>query len=219
MTTSPRVGLSEMELDALTELVNLGVSSAALSLREMVHEEVLLSVPKVTIVTRDDAIANLHQTNNKRLVAVQQNFEGDFSGRALLIFPEQKSMELVRAVVGGSLSLEDITELEQEALAETGNILLNGCLGTIANQLQRNLRISLPEVIYGDGRDFFASTPTQTIGESVVFIYIDFSVRFRDIQGYIAMLLDIPSLLVLKELLGSFIERSTGQSSPSSNVD
>jgi chemotaxis protein CheC len=220
MTTSPLIGLSELELDALTELVNLGVSTAALSLREMVREEVLLSVPKVTVVTQDEAIANLDQQSTRRLVAVQQNFEGDFSGRALLIFPEAKSMELVRAIVGGTLSLEDITELEQEALAETGNVLLNGCLGTIANHLQRNLKISLPEVIYGDGREFFASTPTQTLGANVVFIYINFSIRYRDIQGYIAMLLDIPSLLVLKELTGSFIERTTGQpSGPSSDVD
>ena len=45
--------------------------------------------------------------------------QGDIEGRALLIFPEAKSMELVRAVVGGYLPLEELMELEQEALAET----------------------------------------------------------------------------------------------------
>lgn len=213
-------GLSELELDALTELVNLGVSGAALSLREMVREEVLLSVPKVVVVTREEAIANLGEQASKRLVAVQQMFEGDINGRALLIFPEAKSMELVRAVVGGTLSLEDITELEQEALAETGNVLLNGCLGTIANNLQRSLKISLPEVIYGEGPDFFSSIPIREVGYSVLFIYIDFALRSRDIRGYIAMLLDLPSLLALKDLIGAFIERTTGHAGvSSSNVD
>ena len=42
--------LNELELDALTELVNLGVSKAALSLREMVGEQVLLSVPSVDLI-------------------------------------------------------------------------------------------------------------------------------------------------------------------------
>ena len=55
------IELSDLELDALTELVNLGVSNAAFSLREMVHEEVVLSVPKVQIVTREDAAANLRE--------------------------------------------------------------------------------------------------------------------------------------------------------------
>jgi chemotaxis protein CheC len=211
MTGGVPVVLSELELDALTELVNLGVSNAALSLREMVQEEVILSVPKVSVVTRDEAIANLQEREAKRLVAVHQDFDGDIRGRALLIFPEAQSMELVRAVVGGDLSLDDIMELEQEALAETGNVLLNGCLGTIANSLERTLRISLPEVVHGEGAEFFHSSPRHHVGDSVLFIYINFAVRKRNIQGYIAMLLDLPSLATLKDLLAAFIERHTGE--------
>jgi chemotaxis protein CheC len=218
MIEAPPVVLDELELDALTELVNLGVSNAALSLREMVHEEVLLSVPKVSIVTRDEAVANLQERDAKRLVAVHQDFEGEISGRALLIFPEAQSMELVRAVVGGDLSLEEIMELEQEALAETGNVLLNGCLGTIANSLERSLRISLPEVVHGEGAEFFHSSPRRQVGDNVLFVYINFAVRRRDIQGYIAMLLDLPSLAALKELLMEFIARHSGDAVVSPHV-
>jgi chemotaxis protein CheC len=211
MDESSLVILSELELDALTELVNLGVSNAALSLREMVREEVILSVPKVTVVTREETIRNLGERGTSRLVGVHQNFEGDINGRALLIFPETKSIELVRAVVGGNLSLEDILELEQEALAETGNVLLNSCLGTMANQLGRTLKISLPEVVYGEGFEFFKLTPDSKTSDRVVFIYINFAIRHRDLQGYIAMLLDMPSLLVLQQLIHSYIERMAGR--------
>ena len=44
--------LSEIERDALAEIANMGVSRAATSLRQMVGEQVLLSVPAVNIVTR-----------------------------------------------------------------------------------------------------------------------------------------------------------------------
>jgi len=210
MPGAPSVVLDEIELDALTELVNLGVSSAATSLREMVRQEVLLSVPKVAVVSREEAIANLGEREGRRLVAVHQDFEGDIKGRALLIFPEAKSMELVRAVVGGELPLEELMELEQEALAETGNVILNGCLGTIANNLERSLKISLPEVVHGESADVFSFAPHPQLADSVLFIYINFAVRERDIQGYLAMLLDLPSLTTLKQLLGAFIERATG---------
>lgn len=210
MTAAPFTGLSELELDAFTELVNLGVSTAAFSLREMAREEVILSVPKVSLLSRDEAIANLGEKEGSRLVGVLQDFEGDIKGRALLIFPERKSIELVRAVVGGDLSLEDMVELEQEALAETGNVVLNACLGTIANHLGRSLKISLPEVIYGEGADFFRRTDESNTGDKVMFIYINFAVRLRDLQGYIAMLLDMPSLAVLKQLIGVFIDRVAG---------
>jgi chemotaxis protein CheC len=198
-----------MELDALTELVNLGVSNAAHSLRELVREEILLSVPKVTVVSRDEAIKNLGERDVKRLVAVHQDFDGDIAGRALLIFPETKSLELVRAIVGSDLSLDDIIELEQEALAETGNIILNACLATMANNLGRTLKISLPEVLHGGGPEFFYVKPPPFVDDNVLFSYINFSVRQRNITGYIAMLLDLPSLATLKNLLAALIERTS----------
>lgn len=213
---SDTLTLTEFQLDALTELVNLGVSSAATNLSELVREEVVLSVPKACVVTREQAIVNLREHGSKRLVAIHQDFDGDIRGRALLIFPEARSMELIRAMVGAELSLDDIMELEQEALAETGNILLNSCLSTIANSLERNLKISLPEVIHGEGADFFSSD--SDANETVLFIYINFAVKQRDIQGFLAMVLDLPSLVMLRTLLDAYIERSTGQS-PADHVE
>lgn len=205
--------LTELQLDALTELVNLGIGQAALNLREMVREEVHLTVPKVAIISREAAVANLGAGQARRLVAVHQTFAGKINGRALLIFPEEKSLELVRAVVGGELSIAEIIELEQEALAETGNVLLNGCLGSIANNLEQTLNTSLPEVVHGAGAELIGLTAARE-GDSVVFIYINFTVKLRDISGYIAMLLDLHSLMALKELLNALIGRATGIDAP-----
>ena len=51
-----------------------------------------------------------------------------------------------------------------------------------------------------------------------MFLYIDFTVRERDINGYIAMLMDMPSLAALKGLLGGFIERTAGEMAPQSDA-
>lgn len=206
--------LSELELDALTEMVNIGVGRAAASLREMVGEQVHLSVPKVTLVSRDQAILTLGENEVSNLVGIHQVFEGEITGRALLIFPDTKSLELVRAVVGGELPLEEIIELEQEALAEIGNIILNGCLATVANLLQRSLKMSLPEILRGEPAVFFNLAPPPAAGDVVMFLYINFAIRSRDIRGYIAMIMDLPSLAVLRILLGEFIERTAGGAEP-----
>jgi chemotaxis protein CheC len=215
VTASVATVLNELELDALSELVNIGVSHAATSLREMVGQQILLSVPTVRLVGRAEAIELLGQSESSPLVAVHQVFEGDITGRALLIFPETNSLELVRAVTGGDLPLEDIIELEQEALAETGNIILNGCLATIANMLQRSLKMSLPEILRGQGPEFFELEPPPAAGDVVLFLYINFAVHERDIRGYIAMLMDMPSLTALQVLLREFIARATGEAPPS----
>lgn len=210
MTITAPLLLTELQLDALTELVNLGVSKAAANLREMVGAQVHLSVPSVELVTRGRAIAILMERESKNLVAVHQIFEGDIGGRALLIFPETKSLELVRAITGGDLPLEDIIELEQEALAETGNVLLNSCLATIANLLHRSLKMSLPEVLRGNAATFFSLAPPPEAGDVVMFLYITFAIRERDISGYIAMIMDMPSLTALTHLLDEFIDRTAG---------
>jgi chemotaxis protein CheC len=186
--------LSEIEQDALAEIANMGVSRAASSLRRMVGEQVLLSVPAVNIVSR-----------RAKLVAVQQSFEGPFSGRALLIFPEAQSLELVRSIVGEEHSLEDVIDLEQEALAETGNIILNACLATIANVLRRTMRMSLPSIVRGDGDTLFDVREESNDG-LVLFLYIDFTIKNRDVRGFIALLMGLPSIAALKDIVRDFID-------------
>ena len=205
--------LSDLELDALAELVNLGVSRAAANLAVMVREEVLLTVPKVALMSRTDAIRALSERDSRDLVAVHQTFEGEIVGRALLIFPEENSLELVRSLVGGELSHEEIIELEQEALAETGNVILNSCLATIANSLESRLKISLPEVLRGEGTRFFNLPPPPAAGTTVMFIYINFALRRRDVEGYIALMMDLPSLAALQVLLRDLIRRTSGTAS------
>lgn len=206
----PGVDLSELEHDALTELVNIGVSRAAASLRGMVDRQVLLSVPSVEVVSRSAAAALIRERETGPLVAVRQDFNGAFNGQALLIFPEQNSLELVRSVTGDDLSAADVLDIEQEALAETGNIVLNSCLATMANMLERPLEMSLPEVIRGESARFFELGADDGEAGVVLFLYINFAVSERDIRGYIAMLMDLPSLAALKALIDEFIQRVMG---------
>jgi chemotaxis protein CheC len=202
--------LTEIEQDALAEIANLGVSRAANSLRQMVGEQVLLSVPAVKIVKRQAASKLVERNNSKRLVAVQQSFEGPFAGKALLIFPEAQSLELVRSIVGDGHSLEDLIDLEQEALAETGNIILNGCLATIANMLHRTMRMSLPSVVRGDGQALFGSGIS---GEQfVLFLYIDFNIKKHNVRGFIALIMDLPSIAALKEIVNDYVNNIQRQS-------
>jgi chemotaxis protein CheC len=208
--TQHRIQLNEIERDALTELANLGVGRAAASLRHMAGGHVLLSVPSVEVLDRVAAAQLIAGRETPHLVAVHQQFTGDFSGHALLIFPQAESLELVRAVVGSNLPLEDIIDLEAEALAETGNVILNGFLATVANILKRTLTMSLPEVVRGDAMALFALSQGRSEEELVLFLHIGFSVHLQSIHGYIAMVMDLPSLISLKGLIGEFIASVEG---------
>ncbi|UEM23704.1 chemotaxis protein CheX [Skermanella mucosa] len=201
-----RIALTDLERDALTEIINIGVSRAAKNLGRMVKDQVHLSVPRTEIMSRDQAVGWLSHRENSSLVAVGQNFRGSFSGQALLIFPEAKSLELVRTILDDGLSLEEIVDLEQEALAEVGNVVLNGCLVVMANMLKQALDMSLPRVMRGSSQVVLLGGNADDPGELVLFLTIDFAVRARNINGYIALFMDFPSLSAIKSLISDYID-------------
>jgi chemotaxis protein CheC len=203
MTMEHIEALTELERDALGEIANVAMARAASGLRQMVQHQVLLSVPAVEILTQETATQIFGTPGSISLVAIRQDFSGAFSGRALLIFPETNSLELVRAAVGRHLPLEDIVDVEDEALAEIGNIILNSWVATIANLLNRNLRMSLPVVVRGDGHRIFAvGAPAKSF---ILFLHIKFEISHKEIQGYVALLMDVPSIGELRLLVADFV--------------
>jgi len=206
MASGQLTPLSELEQDTLAELSNMAMARAANSLRQMINHQVELSVPSVEIVSKEAATQLISKPTNATLVAIRQDFTGAFSGRALLIFPESSSLELVRVVVGSQLPLEDIVNLEDEALAETGNIILNSWVATIANLLKSGLKMSLPTVVRGDSRQMFKSEESQSL---VLFLHIKFEISTKEIRGYVALLMDIPSVEELRSLIADFIANAT----------
>ena len=203
MSAPDPIPLTELERDALAELSNIAMARAANSLRQMVQHEVHLSVPSVEILSHDSAARLIEKGKDRKLVAVRQDFKGAFAGRALLIFPEASSLELVRAIVGKQLSVEDIGDLEDESLAETGNIILNSWVATLSNLLKRGLRMSLPVVIRGNGLQIFHSPDQEDT--RVLFLHIKFEISKREIAGYVALLMDIPSIDELRSLIADFV--------------
>ena len=201
--------ISEIERDAITELANIAVGRAAASLRQLLGHEVLLSVPRIDILSREAAAQNMWKAGNKNIVAVSQDFNGPFDGQALLIFPESNSLELVRALMGRDLPLDDIIDLEDEALAETGNIILNGCVAALANMLRQSITMSLPNVIHSNSQEMFGRSDDEK--DLVLVLHITFDVSQNEIKGYLALLMDLQSMEMFTRLVADWMNKETAQ--------
>jgi chemotaxis protein CheC len=201
--------ISELERDAVAEIANIAIGRAAASLRQIVGHEILMSVPSVEILSREAAVRVVAKPGTKTFVAVCQSFDGPFSGRALLIFPEANSLALVQAILGRELPVEDIAEIEDEALAETGNIILNNFVATMANVFKRGLKMSLPSVMRGAGPDLFERPAAED--DLVLFLYINFEISQKEIRGYLALVMDLPSLETLQALVRDYLASVAGK--------
>ncbi len=197
--------LSDLDVDTVRELFNVGVGAAAASLSEMVDAEILLGVPDVQFLPKAAAAARIG-SGSRAIVGVEQRFASQFGpGSAVLMFQEGQSLDLVRVITREDGVFGDMTELEAETLTEVGNIILNACLATIANVLRRTMRMSLPSVVRGDGTTLFDADAPDASGELVLFLYIDFSIRNQDIRGFIALIMDLPSIAALKKIVRDYI--------------
>ncbi len=206
--------IGEDERDAVTELLNIAIGNAAASLSQLVEDEVRLSVPFVDFLTPSQAATRLEEeTQGADSVAVRQHFEGHFYGDILLIFPEKRSLDLVRHMLGDEVPLEQLTELEQEALLEVGNIILNACLGSLANQLGLPVEGSLPAYVRGRGArilDLAGSKPQCGDEEIVMFLHVDFSLMTKDVHGYLAFVMDIISARHFVDAVSAYVAERLG---------
>jgi chemotaxis protein CheC len=139
------MALTDTQLDALTEIFNIGAGRAASSLSEIVGGEVLLSVPRVEFYQASDINAQVLSLSSARLGSVQQKFTGPFTMAASLLFTEERALEIVQEMLGSQVQREDLIEYEQEAMCEVGNIILNACLSAMADMLNIAFESTLPE--------------------------------------------------------------------------
>lgn len=204
--------LGELELDALTEIFNVGVGMAADALYQMGGEHVPLSVPVVELISQQAAIRHYQAQDQRPLCAIRQTYSGEFSTDAILMFPEDNSLELVRLIVGGDLPAEQLAGMAQDAMAEIGNIVLNAVISNLSSTLNLPLEGSLPTVSVLRPDGIFSQDANSNSGSvesaPLLALMIDFQLSARGVNGYLAFLLDISACEKLGKRLTQFVNGS-----------
>jgi chemotaxis protein CheC len=127
-------------------------------------------------------------------------------GDVLLLFPEEKSLQLVRAVLQQDISLDDLTEMEQEAMAEIGNIILNGCLCAIADLFKQEITGGIPEFVKGSLTNILTNDSLVNKVEScVLLLNMEFSLAKQHVEGYVSFLMDVDSMDIFKQSVKTYL--------------
>lgn len=189
--------LDEIHLDALGELLNIGMGAATASLSTMVRQEVLLSVPVIRILNQQKVPKQLYDNPPTTISGVRQSFSGKFTGSALLLFSDENSISLVRAVLGESLPLAQLSEMEEEAITEIGNIILNACISSLANVFQEHLISETPEYLHEELNELFADDENDD--SFVLLLKMTFQIAEQDITGHVTFVMDIDSITKVRD--------------------
>lgn len=186
--------LSESRLKALNRIFGAGTSRAAYSLSEIVGDEVKLSAPRIQLYQPSEINAQALSLSGTRLGAVRQHFSGPLNAEAMLLFTEERTMEIVRDMMGSQLSIDDVAEFEQDAISELGNIILNGCLSAMVDALGLDFKSSLPVYSIDTPDAILQQLVAETSQSNILVLLTDLSIEKHDSQGYLVFLLSSPSL-------------------------
>lgn len=194
-------------MEALTEIFNIGAGRAASSLSSVVASPVKLSVPRVELYRVAELDVAALGIGHKRLGAVLQSYTGPFDAQAMLLFPEENALEIVRDMLGSTMSVEELSELEQETMCEVGNIILNACLSAMADVLGVSFEATLPSYSIESLETLLRHSIENPDQPLMLVLNIDMLIEKRNTQGFLAFLLSYPSL----EMLMAHIDRFLGK--------
>ena len=194
-------------MEALTEIFNIGAGRAAASLSSVVASSVKLSVPRIELYDVADVDIDALGLGQARLGAVLQSYAGPFDAQAMLLFPEANALEIVRDMLGSTMSVEELSELEQETMCEVGNIILNACLSAMADVLGVSFEATLPSYSIESLSTLLKNSIDDPGQPLMLILNIDMIIEKRNTQGFLAFLLSYPSL----DMLMAHIDRFLGK--------
>ena len=192
------LGLADDVVDALLETANIGVGRAAASLGELTGREVEISVIELVVFSADAAVET-SELQNVAVLRVAQRFTQAMDGYVMLLLNEAGARRVARLILGEQLEANSFDEIEQSALLELGNIMINGVMGTIANQLGITLGYDVPYLelkgAVGLGELIFDLIPEPKT--QVVFMRASLKISEEVVHGYILLILDQKNLEIL----------------------
>lgn len=200
--------LQEAHIDALQELINIGIGRSAAMLNQMVDSRIVLEIPVVRVLTLSKLQQKLRERfNDGFLSAVQLNFTGSFSGKANLVFPTDSASTLVSLLTGEEPGTPDLDSVKIGTLSEVGNIVINGIMGSISNLLKQHLNYAIPMYLEDSIEKVLSLDETS---EQTVFLLAQarFAIEKLEIIGDIILIFEMDSFGVLIEAINRELEIS-----------
>lgn len=200
--------LSDMQIDVLGEIGNIGAGNAATALSTMLNETVHISLPKVRITDFDTAINSLGGPE-EMTVGVLLSYTGEACGMIMFLLGIEDAKSIMGILIqdDGGEQNEGLSELKLSAIKEIGNILGSSYINSISQLTGLKIDISIPYVAI-DMSGALMSVPIiefGSIGDKVMFIEEAFLTEEKSLASNVILFAEIETLKTIMERLGMAI--------------
>ncbi len=148
---NPDEELNDAEKDAVGEISNISMGTAATTLFSLVNQKVSITTPVVTYATWDDLIKNY----DRPCVFIQIYYKEGLDGNNILVLKESDVKIITDLMMGGdgTNTSGDLSELHLSAISEAMNQMMGSAATSISSMLEKKVDISPPSAELVDLQD------------------------------------------------------------------
>ena len=195
---------SELHLEALKEIINIGVGKGAEVLNTMVQSHISLEVPEVRIFGSDEYSNFVDHFTETDYSIITLPFNGELNGFSKLIMSSEHAAKLVDAFIGKHGASIEMDSLRVDILSEIGNIITNAVMGTLSNMLSLELGFIVPSYELGKKNIII---PKEIISSASAILYAQthFKIEEFETKGNFAIFFNLKSFNALIEKIQVFL--------------
>jgi chemotaxis protein CheY-P-specific phosphatase CheC len=204
-TMSEIIALTEDERDCYQEITNVAMGQAADRLARLLGVYVVLPIPNVNIIERNEFKMTIKSLENAPTVsAVCQGFIGaGIAGEALLIFNDSSFSDIAQLL---KYSKELNPKEELEMLMDVANVLNGACIQGIGQQLDINFSQSHP-IILGQHRPISELLDEKHVTwQRTMAIEINYTIKDHNINCDLLLLFTEESVIHMNRLISFLLE-------------
>ncbi len=196
--------LSDMHIDALREIGNIGSGNAASALAMMLTDQIDIEVPTVRILEYERVMEELGGPE-QMIVGLLLSLDGDVNGMIMFLLQQNFANTLLEALMGMPVDENaELDEMSYSALQEVANIMAASYVNAIADLTGFTINVSVPSMCV-DMLGAILSVPAihyANISDKMIFIEDKFSGKELNAPNHILLIPDVESLQKIMTGLG-----------------
>lgn len=134
-------------LDALTEVANIGAGNAITALSQLLNKKIYMNIVQVEVKDISE-INKIYPEEDCFIVANIIELVGDLRAILMFVLEEESAKEIISVVLNKKVNnLHELDELELSLLSEFGNILAGNYLNAIGTFVNLTIKQSTPKIV------------------------------------------------------------------------
>ena len=205
--------LTDNEKDAIGEIANISMGTAATTLFSLVNRKVEISTPVVSLATWDDIV----EAYERPCVFIRIAYTVGLDGNNLLILKENDVKIITDLMMGGDGTNTDgeLGELHLSAICEAMNQMMGSAATSLSSMLNKTIDISPP---HADLIDLQENVDEGTIDEFLKnpFVKISFKMEIGDLVN--STIMQLYPISFAKEMCASITQNMEQDAAANASV-